>query len=187
MPTTAKTKARKEVERKSKRSRAAPDGTTKGKSISAVELLEQDHRDVERCFEDYEDAKSDREKSDLSAKICLALTVHAHIEEEIFYPQARKATKDNDLLDEAAVEHAGAKHLIAEIQSMKVGDDLYDAKIRVLAEQIKHHVKEEEEELFPEVEKAKMDLEAVGQQLAERKGELMSELEGVDAKKGKAS
>ena len=88
----------------------------------------------------------------------MALKVHTQIEEEIFYPQARKTTKDNDLLDEAVVEHAAAKNLIAEIEEMEVGDELYDAKIRVLGEMIKQHVKEEEEELFPELQSAKMDL-----------------------------
>jgi hypothetical protein len=96
------------------------------------------------------------------------------IEEEIFYPAARAATGDDDLLDEAVVEHAGAKHLIEEIESMEIGDDLYDAKIRVLGEQIKHHVKEEEEELFPEVERSDIDLKAVGKELEGRKMELMA-------------
>jgi len=98
------------------------------------------------------------------------------IEEEIFYPQARQATEDADLLDEALVEHAGAKHLIEEIESMEVGDDLYDAKITVLGEQIKHHVKEEEQKLFPEIEDSKMDAAAVGKELAARKTELMARL-----------
>jgi hemerythrin superfamily protein len=84
---------------------------------------------------------------ELSQKICLALTVHAQIEEEIFYPQAREATKDNDLIDESLVEHATVKSLISEIEEMKVGDDLYDAKVRVLSEIVKHHIQEEEKEL----------------------------------------
>jgi hemerythrin-like domain-containing protein len=106
----------------------------------------------------------------------LALKVHAQIEEEIFYPQAREATKDNDLIDEAVVEHATVKNLIADIESMEVGEDLYDAKIRVLGEMVKQHIKEEEEELFPELEPAKMDLDAFGKELAERKEELMSQM-----------
>jgi hemerythrin-like domain-containing protein len=108
----------------------------------------------------------------------LALKVHTQIEEEIFYLQARKATGDDDLLDEATVEHAGAKDLISQIESMKVGDDLYDAKVKVLGEQVKHHIEEEEDELFPEVKAAKMDLEALGKTISARKAEVMTELSG---------
>jgi hypothetical protein len=107
----------------------------------------------------------------------MALKIHAQIEEEIFYPQAREATKDNDLIDEAAVEHATVKHLIGEIEAMEIGEELYDAKIRVLGEMVKHHIKEEEEELFPELESAKMDIDVVGKVLAERKEELMAEMQ----------
>src|SRR5258707_13792301 len=110
----------------------------------------------------------------LVEQICLALKVHAQIEEELFYPQAREATKDNDLIDEAAVEHATVKHLIGEIEGMEDGEKLYDAKIRVLGEMGKHHIKEEEEELFPELVPAKMELDAVRKALAKRKEELMA-------------
>lgn len=163
MPTNAKTKVKRAARR---RSRSAPG--------SALTLLKQDHREVEEFFEQYEDLDSNRAKAELARKICNALKVHTQIEEEIFYPAARKSTGDGDLLDEALVEHAGAKHLISEIESMKVGDDLYDAKIRVLGEQIKNHVKEEEEELFPEIESSDMDVAAVGEQLADRKAKLMA-------------
>ena len=113
-------------------------------------------------------------KHQLATKICRALKVHTQIEEEIFYPAAREATEDNDLLDEALVEHAGAKNLIADIEGMAAGDDLYDAKVKVLGEQIHHHVEEEEDELFPEVEKSDMDLESIGKQMADLKIELMA-------------
>jgi hemerythrin-like domain-containing protein len=165
MPTNAKTKS----------NRAATRQTRRSEPNSAITLLKQDHREVEDYFEEYEDLDNDDAKAELAEKICMALKVHMQIEEEIFYPQARQATGDDDLLDEALVEHAGAKHLIAEIEAMEVGDDLYDAKIRVLGEQIKHHVKEEEEELFPEVERSKMDLAGVGAKMAKRKSELMAE------------
>lgn len=102
--------------------------------------------------------------------------MHTRIEEEIFYPQAREATEDKDLLDEAIVEHATVKNLISEIEEMEPGEDLYDAKIRVLGEMVKQHIKEEEEELFPEIESAEMDLDVLGKELAERKDELMSEM-----------
>jgi hemerythrin superfamily protein len=178
MATTKKTKATRAVERKSARAQTARASNASSDSMNAVELLEQDHREVETYFDDYEALNDDKAKAELSEKICLALKVHTQIEEEIFYPQARQATADDDLLDEAEVEHAGAKDLIAQIESMTVGDDLYDAKVKVLGEQVKHHIKEEEDELFPEAKSAKMDLEALGKTMAARKAELTSELSG---------
>jgi hypothetical protein len=168
MPTNVKTKTKRVAQRQASRSHAVAPG-------SAIALLKKDHREVEGYFEQYEELEDNNAKAELSEKICMALKVHTQIEEEIFYPAARKATGDADLLDEALVEHAGAKHLIGEIESMKPGDDLYDAKITVLGEQIKHHVKEEEEELFPECESSKMDVVAVGKQLASRKTALMAQ------------
>jgi hemerythrin superfamily protein len=178
MATKAKTKAGRTAERKSGRSQAASrKSETRNQSMNAFDLLEQDHREVEEWFDEYDELEDDDDrKSELAEKICLALKVHAQIEEEIFYPQAREATKDNDLLDEAVVEHATVKNLIAEIEAMEVGDDLYDAKIRVLGEMVKQHIKEEEDELFPEVQSAKVDIDALGKELAERKQELMSEM-----------
>jgi hemerythrin superfamily protein len=147
---------------------------TETKHPDAIALLKQDHREAEALFESYEKAKDNRTKATLAAKICKALSIHMQIEEGLFYPSARKATGDDDALDEAVVEHAGAKQLIAEIEGMKVGDDLYDAKIKVLSEQIEHHVEEEEKELFPEVKKTDLDLVAIGAKLAARKAELMA-------------
>ena len=151
-------------------------GRAHGKSPDAIALLKADHRQVKGWFGDYEKARGEAKKAELARKICRALTIHTQIEEEIFYPAARKATGDDDLLDEAAVEHAAAKQLIAEIEAMSVGDELYDAKIKVLGEQIDHHVEEEEDELFPEVQKAKLDLAAIGEKLSARKAVLMGEL-----------
>jgi hemerythrin-like domain-containing protein len=105
-------------------------------------------------------------------QICEELTVHAQIEEEIFYPAAREAISDDDMLNEAEVEHATAKDLIAQIQEMSGDDEMYDAKVKVLSEYINHHVEEEEGEMFPKAKKAKMDLEGLGVQLLERKEEL---------------
>ena len=151
---------------------------TQGASPSALELLKQDHREVEEWFDEYNELKEDDDrKRALVEKICLALKVHAQIEEEIFYPQAREATKDNDLIDEAAVEHATVKHLIGEIEGMEVYEELYDAKIRVPGEMVKHHIKEEEKELFPELVSAKKVLDAVGKEFAKRKEELMAEMQ----------
>src|SRR5580704_12991923 len=172
MPTNAKTEAKTAAARKNQ----TKTQSARSEGMNAIELLKHDHREVEEYFEEYEDLEGGAGKAELSAKICQALKVHTQIEEEIFYPAAREATGDDDLLDEAVVEHAGAKRLIEEIESMEIGDDLYDAKIRVLREQIKHHVKEEEEELFPEAERSDMDLKAVGEELEGRKMELMAGL-----------
>jgi hemerythrin superfamily protein len=178
MATKAKTKAGRAAQRKSTRSQASNrKGEASTPSLNALEVLEQDHREVEEWFDEYEKLDDDDRKAELAEKICLALKVHAQLEEEFFYPQARQATKDNELIDESLVEHAVVKNLISEIEAMDVGDELYDAKIRVLGEMVKHHIEEEEEELFPEVASAKMDLGAVGQELTERKGDLMSEMQ----------
>jgi hemerythrin superfamily protein len=179
MATKAKTKANRTAERKSSRSQGASRNKERQQaSRNAFDVLEEDHREVEEWFDEYDELKDSDEdrKAELAEKICLALKVHAQIEEEIFYPRAREAAKDDDLIDEAIVEHATVKNMIAEIEEMDVGEELYDAKIRVLGEMVKRHIREEEEELFPELQSAKMDLDAVGKELAERKEELMSEM-----------
>jgi len=149
---------------------------TAAKPADAIKLLKDDHKEVKTFFKQYETLEDDGEKRALADKICLALTVHAQIEEEIFYPAAREAIDDDDLLDEAEVEHASAKQLIAEIQAMDVGDRLFDAKVTVLGEYIDHHVQEEETEMFPESRESDLDLKALGAQLAERKAALMQQL-----------
>ncbi|HEX6866324.1 MAG TPA: hemerythrin domain-containing protein, partial [Caulobacteraceae bacterium] len=147
-----------------------------GGDQDAIKLLKADHREVEGWFSDYEKASGEGEKSRLAEKICLALKVHTRIEEEIFYPAARDELSDEDLLDEAIVEHAAAKDLIAEIETMEVSDDLFDAKIKVLGEQIEHHVGEEEDKMFPKLRKTGMDMAALGARMADRKEELMRQL-----------
>ncbi|WP_426032766.1 hemerythrin domain-containing protein [Caulobacter sp. DWP3-1-3b2] len=129
---------------------------------------------VDGYFEAFEAALDDAEKKALADKICLALKVHMQIEEELFYPPAREKTGDGNLLDEALVEHTGAKTLIAQIEAMLPGQPLYDAKVKVLGEQVRHHVEEEETELFPEVRETNIDLEALGAKLAARKADLMT-------------
>jgi hemerythrin superfamily protein len=146
---------------------------TAPRNPDAIALLEADHREVEGYFDAYKDEDAGGKKL-LARKICAALRVHAQIEEELFYPAARAATKAKDLLDEATVEHAGAKVLIAEIEAMQPGMPLYDAKVTVLGEQIQHHVREEEGELFPKVRESGLDLQALGAVMAERKAELMA-------------
>ena len=146
------------------------------KSQDAIALLKEDHRTVEKLFKDFEDAKGEGRKEKLARRICLELTVHTMIEEEIFYPACEGKLEDEDLLKEAYVEHDSAKLLIAEIEAGSgQSDEFFDAKVQVLSEQIDHHVEEEEKELFPEVKKAEIDLDAVGEQLAARKQELLKE------------
>ena len=138
----------------------------------AIALLKADHREVKTMFEQYDKSEEDVQKAELARKICAALTVHAQIEEEIFYPAAYEAIEDDDLLDEAEVEHASAKDLIAQIEDSSPGE-MYDAKVKVLGEYIDHHVKEEEGELFPECRSSGMDLKALGEQMKARKMELI--------------
>jgi hemerythrin superfamily protein len=142
----------------------------------AIALLKADHRQVEQWFEQFESTRSDDRKHKLAQQICQALKVHTEIEEEIFYPAFLQATEDKDMHHEAEVEHGGAKKLIAEIEASGPQDDYYDAKVKVLSEMIKHHVKEEEQRggMFAEARDSKMDLKALGEQLAARKSELMA-------------
>lgn len=151
------------------------------KRPDAVALLKADHRQVEAWFSQFSKSRSPRKKQQLATQICDALTVHTTIEEEIFYPAFLDATEDKDLHHEAVVEHAGAKQLIAQIQSMAPGDDYYDAKVTVLSEMIKHHVKEEEQPggMFAEAKKSAMDLQTLGEQLLARKQELQATAEAA--------
>jgi hypothetical protein len=142
-------------------------------AMSAIDLLEEDHREVEDLFDEYEEVENVSEKEQLALKICMALQVHTRIEEEIFYPAARDAIEKPELIDEAIVEHTSAKQLISEIEDMEPGEELYDAKVKVLQEQVLHHVEEEEGELFPQVEASELNLEAVGKKMAERKATLL--------------
>jgi hemerythrin superfamily protein len=147
------------------------------KPADALTLLKADHKQVSDWFAEYDRTDDDSRKQELADQICLALTVHAQIEEEIFYPAAYDALDDDDLLDEAEIEHASAKALIAEIQAGKVGDPLFDARVTVLGEYVTHHVEEEEKEMFPECQASDMDLKALGEQLAQRKEELMAQMQ----------
>lgn len=141
----------------------------------AIALLRADHSKVTDLFEQFEKARDDARKQKLAQLICMELKIHTQIEEEIFYPATRDALpKDEDLLDEAEVEHAGAKDLIAQIEAGSPSDDKWEAKVTVLSEYIKHHVKEEQNEMFPKVRKTQLDLKALGVQLTARKEELMS-------------
>jgi hypothetical protein len=143
----------------------------------AIALLKADHRKVEGLFEKYESARA--KKADIAKQICMELTIHTTIEEEIFYPACKNAGVESDMLDEAHVEHDGAKVLIGELENGSPDDEFYDAKVKVLSEEIKHHVKEEEKRggIFTEARKADLDLAALGKQLAARKSELKAKFE----------
>jgi hypothetical protein len=144
----------------------------------AITLLKADHRKVEELFEKYE--KSRGKKAEIAKQICMELTIHTLLEEEIFYP-ACKGEVEDDNLDEAQVEHDGAKVLIAELEEGSPDDAFYDAKVKVLSEEIKHHVKEEEQRggIFAQAKAGDVDLKALGEQMAARKKELKAE---IDAK-----
>jgi len=148
----------------------------------ACDLLDADHRAVKKMFKEFEELTGSRARSagqkklELARRICMELTVHAQIEEEIFYPALRAVIKEADLLDEAEVEHQSAKDLIAQIQAEPEIDDKVEAKVKVLGEYIDHHVKEERGEIFPKARSArKLDLVAMREDLQARKEELMAE------------
>jgi len=155
-------------------------------TTDAIKLLTVDHKEVHALFQNYKQlagkvAGSD-ERQALAEQICMLLTLHAAIEEEILYPAAREAEVDSYLLDAAEVEHASATALMTQIRGMAPGDDLYDAKVAVLGEYIDHHVKEEHDEIFPKCRESSMDLNAIGALLAARTRELMAEMsEGQEA------
>jgi hemerythrin superfamily protein len=163
-----KKSSRKQTSRKSSRGRAAP--------RDAIALLRADHQLVQELFDKFEKTRAEDRKAALAEQICNELTVHAQIEEEIFYPAAREAIRDEDLIHEATVEHQSAKDLIAQIEASDPSDELFDAKVKVLGEYVKHHVKEEQNELFPQVRKTKLDLKELGERLMTRKQELMAQM-----------
>lgn len=142
----------------------------------ALALLEKDHREVEGLFADFEKAKDESEKAELVQEICTTLKVHAQIEEELLYPMTLDEIGDEDLVNEALVEHHTAKQLIKEIEAAKSSDSLYDARVKVLGEYVKHHVREEEGEIFPALKKADVDLDELGDKLEARKTELMEKM-----------
>jgi len=160
--------------------------TTRRATPDACSLLDTDHKNVKKLFTVYDDLAHSRsasapdKKRELAMQICMELQVHTQIEEEIFYPALREAISETDLLDEAEVEHASAKELIAQIQDATEIDEKFDAKVKVLGEYIDHHVKEERNEIFVKARAARgLDLVAMREQLAQRKEELMAEMEAM--------
>jgi hemerythrin superfamily protein len=179
MPRSASSKS---TSKTSTRARGASTG--KG-SQDILKMLTEDHKKVKQMFESFEKMKEEDDQDDDAKQMlvelcCSELTVHAQLEEELFYPALRDAIDDMDLLDEAEVEHASAKQLISELSSMQPDDELYDAKFTVLGEYVKHHIEEEEKEIFPKVKKADLDLEAMAEEAHERKQEMRAEL-GLDS------
>lgn len=169
MPTMNTNTARSTKATTARKEKEAPD---------AITLLTDDHKEVKKLFRKYgklvKAEAGAQEREALARQICMMLTVHAQIEEEIFYPAARDVLPEADLVDEATVEHASAKDLIAQIEGMSADDDLYDAKVTVLGEYIDHHVKEEQDEMFPKMRR-RIDIKAVGAELQARKQQLMEE------------
>lgn len=148
-------------------------------SSDAVAMLKADHDKVKKLFKEFErlhKAEDDDEAERVATQICNELTVHTTIEEEIFYPEVRAAIDDEDLLDEAEVEHASAKELIAQIEDSHPGDDKYAAKVMVLGEYIDHHIEEEHKEMFPKAKRAKVDMAELGSRMAARKQQLQQEM-----------
>jgi len=173
MPTTQNATTDKATTRRSTSNKSTGRATSKAKD--AIKLLTDDHNKVKKLFKEYEKLikKNDSEaKEELAQEICEELKIHTQLEEEIFYPAAREAVKDDLLMNEATVEHGSAKELISELESMKISDPMYDAVITVLGEYVNHHIQEEEEKMFPKVQKSKMNLEEIGSEMAERKEDL---------------
>jgi hemerythrin superfamily protein len=153
-------------------------------ATDAIELLIADHEDVRMLFAEYEDLVADGasgvDRADLAKQICTQLIAHTTVEEEIFYPAAREAIEQPELLDEAEAEHSSAKELIAQIQRMDPDDAQYDATVMQLQETVDEHVLQEEGELFPSVQDSKLDLESLGEQIAQRKDEVLAEMDEAD-------
>ena len=141
----------------------------------AIALLKADHEAVSELFADFEKTRTSAKKKALVAEICTALSVHAQIEEEIFYPAFKAALKDKELVPEATVEHTGVKDLIAQLEGAEPDGEMYDAKVKVLSEYVKHHVKEEQTEMFVKAKASSLDMLELGARMAARKDELLAQ------------
>jgi hemerythrin superfamily protein len=161
--------------------RSATSNRSGSSSHDAVSMLMEDHKKVQKLFRDFQKAHEDEDEEtcqEIAAQVCDELEVHTTLEEELFYPAARESLGDDqDLIDEAEVEHQSAKDLIAELRIMDASEQKFAATFTVLAEYVKHHIKEEENEMFPRVKKAKLDVDGLGRQMAERKSELTQEMD----------
>ena len=147
---------------------------TSTKPLDATALLRADHKKVSDLFALFETLRSAKRKKEIVGQICLELTVHTKIEEEIFYPAVKAALKDREMVPEATVEHASVKDLIAQVEGIEPDGEMYDARVRVMGEFVKHHVKEEQNEMFPKAKQTKLDLVALGEQMSTRKAQLLA-------------
>ncbi|MDP2397159.1 MAG: hemerythrin domain-containing protein [Burkholderiales bacterium] len=147
---------------------------SKPKARDATAFLRADHKKVSDLFATYEKTRPGAKKKQIVAEICTELSVHAQVEEEIFYPAVKQALKDSELIPEATVEHATLKDLIAQVQGVEPDGEMFDAKIKVMSEYVKHHVKEEQNEMFPKAKKTKLDMAELGARLPERKAVLLA-------------
>ncbi len=148
-------------------------GTREDKNFKdAIALLKADHKSVDELFTQYEKSKSNNRKKQIVAQICKELTIHAQVEEEIFYPAVQNALKDHELVPEAYIEHGSLKVLIKALKGVEPNGDMYDAKVKVMSEYVKHHVKEEEKEMFPEAKTTSLDMLELGEQIDKRKKQL---------------
>lgn len=156
------------------RIRTAPAKPARPRQQDAIAMLREDHKKVVALFEAYERARSVSVKRRLVDTICQELTVHTTLEEEVFYPAFKAALKDKELVPEARVEHASVKSLIEQVQGKEPDGEDFDAKVKVMGEFVKHHVKEEQNQMFPKARNAKLDLVELGERMAQRKLELMT-------------
>ena len=156
-------------------SRKAVKPQAAAKPLEAIALLRADHKAVDALFAEYEKARAPSKKKQLVSKICTELSVHAQVEEEIFYPAVKQALKDKELVPEAIVEQATMKDLIAQVEGVEPDGEMFDAKVEVLSEYAKHHVKEEPTEMFPKAKATRLDMLELGGRMAERKKVLLAE------------
>ena len=176
MPTARQPASRSKPATASRASKPAP---RSGRAQDAIAILRADHRLVNDLFEQYEKSRSTPKKQAIVATICKELTIHAIVEEEIFYPAVKAALKDKEMVPEATVEHATLKELIAQVDGKTPDGEMFDAKIKVMSEYVKHHVKEEQNEMFPKAKATKLDMVAIGERLLARKEELKADPAGL--------
>jgi hemerythrin superfamily protein len=138
----------------------------------AISILRADHKRVSDLFAQFEVTRSDNKKQKIVAQICTELKIHSQVEEEIFYPAVKAALKDKEMVPEATVEHASVKDLIAQVEGVPAGGEMYDARVQVMGEFVKHHVKEEQNEMFAKAKATKLDMTKLGEQIRARKQEL---------------
>lgn len=143
-------------------------------SMDAIAILKADHQAIHEMFGEYENRIGNSQKKALLTDICTALSIHVQIEEELFYPAVKSALKDSLLVPEASVEHEGIKRLMVEIEALEPDDEMFDAEVKVLSEYVKHHVKEEQNEMFPQAQEAGIEMKELGERMASRKIKLLA-------------